>query len=109
MANELIEEEKASTGGLVENVNAGSDFDDAIMAWILDAARTVGDTEIVEADDGFYLLYYSGKPELDYRQFMIESEMRAADYQKWYDETVAAVTTSIGNTSKMDLDMVLGG
>ena len=109
LANELIEEEKASTGGLVENVNAGSDFDDAIMAWILDAARTVGDTEIVEADDGFYLLYYSGKPELDYRQFMIESEMRAADYQKWYDETVAAVTTSIGNTSKMDLDMVLGG
>ena len=109
LANKLIEEEKASAGGLVENVNNGSDFDTAIMDWILDAARVEGDTEIVEADDGFYLLYYAGKPDLDYRQYMIETEMRAADYQKWYEDAVAAYETSVGNTSKMDLDMLLGG
>lgn len=109
LANKLIEEEKATSGGLAENINTDSDFDEAIMNWILDSVRVAGDTTIVEADEGFYLLYYSGKSELDYRQFMIESEMRAADYQKWYDDAVAAVSTSVGNTSKMDLDMVLGG
>ena len=108
MANKLIEEEKASSGGLVEDVNPASSFDAAIMTWILDAARVEGDTEIVEADDGFYLLYYAGKPYLDYRQYMIENEMRAADYQKWYEDAIAAVTTSVADTSKMHLDMVLG-
>lgn len=109
LTNELIEEEKATAGSLVENLNTASDYDDAIMSWALDSARTVGDTEIVEADDGFYLLYYSGKPELDYRQFMIENEMRAADYQEWYESTIDAVETKVGNTSKMDLDIVMAG
>lgn len=107
LANELIEEEKAETGGLVENLNVDSDYDDTIMDWVLAAERTEGETTIVEADEGFYLLYYAGKSELNYRDFMIETEMRAADYEKWYNGVVDAVKTSIGNTSKLDLDMTL--
>ena len=107
LANKLIEEEKAESGGLVENLHVNSDFDQAIMDWILAADRAEGDTTIVEADDGFYLLYYSGKAELNYRQYMIETEMRAADYEEWYHDIIHAVETSIGNTSKLDLDLTL--
>lgn len=107
LANSLIEEEKATSGGLVENLHVNSDFDHNIMEWILSAERVEGDTTIVEADDGFYLLYYAGKPELNYRQYMIETEMRAADYEEWYHDIIHAVETSIGNISKLDLDLTL--
>ena len=45
----------------------------------------VGDTEIIEADNGFYLMFYVEKSDLNYREYMINNEMRAADYQKWYN------------------------
>lgn len=107
LANSLIEEEEAEAGGLVEDLHVDSDFDANIMDWILAAERVEGDTEIVEADEGFYLLYYAGKPELNYREYMIENEMRAADYEEWYHGVIDAVETGIGNTSKMDLDLTL--
>ena len=107
LANSLIEEEKASAGGLVENLHTDSEYDDAIMDWVLAAERTEGETTIVEADDGFYLLYYAGKSELNYRQYMIDNEMRAADFEAWYHGIVDAIETAVKDTSKMDLDMIL--
>lgn len=108
LANSLIKDKKASSGGLVENLNVDSDFADEIMDWILAAERTEGETTIVEADDGFYLLYYAGKSALNYREYMIETEMRAADYEEWYHGVIDAVKTSTGDLSKMDLDITLG-
>lgn len=107
LATSLIEEEKAKAGGLVENLNVDSDFDKAIMDWVLAAERAQGDTTIVEADDGFYLLYYSGKSALNYREYMIEEEMRAADYEQWYHGVIDAVETSTGNLSKINLDITI--
>ena len=107
LANELINSGDASSGGLVENLNPSSDFAAEIMAWALDENRATGDTEIVEADDGFYLLYYSAKSKLNYRHYMIDNEMRANDYQEWYDAAIAAVATNKGNVSKMDTELVI--
>lgn len=107
LANSLIEEESATAGGLVENLNPASGFADEIMTWALDEARVSGDTNIVEADDGFYLLYYSAKSALNYRHYMIDTEMRAEDYAEWYENAIDAVAVSKGNVSRMDLDIVL--
>lgn len=108
LANDLIKEKKASKGGLVENINKASNFaDDKIIDWALSTERAAGNTTILEADDGFYILYYAGKSKLNYRHYMIDTEMRAEDYQKWYEGALAAVPTKVGNTSKMDLDLVL--
>lgn len=107
LANKLIDEKKATAGGLVENLNPTSNFDDSITTWALDAKRVSGDTTIVEADDGFYLLYYSAKSKLNYRAYMIDNEMRAEDYAEWYEAALAKVVTSKGNLSKMDLGLVL--
>ena len=107
LANKLIKDKKASAGGLVENINPASNFADEIITWSLDEKRATGDTTIVEADDGFYLLYYSAKSKLNYRHYMIDNEMRNKDFTKWYDDSIAAVAVSQGNTSKMDKDLVL--
>ncbi len=119
LANKLIEEEKASSGGLVENVNPGSNFASEILSWSLaedddttddkTESRIAGDTTIVEADNGFYLLYYTGASKLNYRQYMIDNEMRAADYEKWYKEKTEAVKTSILDTSKINLGITISG
>ncbi|MBQ8797792.1 MAG: hypothetical protein IJZ56_06335 [Oscillospiraceae bacterium] len=107
LANTLIKDKKAEAGGLVENINPASDFADAITTWALDEARVAGDTTIVEADEGFYLLYYSAKSKLNYRHYMIDTDMRAEDYTEWYENAIAAVTVSKGNLSRMDLGLIL--
>ena len=109
LANDLISEEKAESGGLIENLNPASDFNAEIMAWCLSTDRATGDTNIIEADDGFYILYYSAKSKLNYRQYMIDTEMRAEEYSKWYDAAIAAVTTAKGDVSKMDHALVIAG
>ena len=107
MAEKLITDKKATAGGLVENLNVDSEFADEIMNWILASERAEGDNTIVEADDGFYLLYYAKKSALNYREYMIENEMRAADYEEWYNGVIEAVKTSTGDLSKMDLSITL--
>ena len=107
LANSLIKEKKADEGGLVANVNPGSNFDDQILNWALNAERKEGDTTIIEADEGFYLIYYSGKSDLNYRHYMIDNDKRAEDYQKWYEDAIAAVPTKRLNVSKMDQELVM--
>ena len=107
MADKLITDKKASSGGLIENLNPASSFDDKIMNWALDEKRVSGDTEIIEADEGFYLLYYSGKSKLNYRNYMIDNQMRSEDYAKWYEESLKAVTATKSDTSRIDKDIIL--
>lgn len=107
LANDLIGEGNAEAGGLIENMNPASDFDAQITAWCLDTSRIVGDTTIIEADDGFYILYYSAKSELNYRQYMLDTELRAEKYEKWYQDAIATVTTAKGDVSKLDLSIVM--
>ena len=107
LSEKLIKDKKATTGGLLENLNPASGFDEKIMTWALDAKRTPGETTIIEADDGFYLLYYSAKSKLNYRHYMIDNDMRAEDYNKWYEESLKTVTVTKGDTSRIDKDIVL--
>ena len=73
----------------------------------MDEKRVANETEIVEADDGFYLMIYTAKSKLNYRQYMIENDMRAADFQKWYNDAIAKVPTKVGKLTKIDKDIVL--
>ena len=107
LANTLIKDKKATKGGLFENVNPATTLASEIVDWSLDTKRAVNDTTIIEADDGFYIVLYTAKSKLNYRHFMIDNEMRSADYTKWYNDALAKVTTTVGNTSRMDLAIVL--
>lgn len=107
LATKLIQEEKAQSGGLVENVNTASGYSDEILKWVLSEDRKEGDTEIIEADNGFYLMFYVEKSDLNYREYMINNEMRAADYQKWYNGVIDAVESSTANLSKMDMGFTI--
>lgn len=108
LANEHSDDGDGTTGGLYENVYPGqmvTNFND----WCFESSRKAGDTGIVETEYGYHVMYYVGHSDYTYRDYQIESELRAADAQTWYDETVEAMTITDGDTRYIAMDLVLGG
>ena len=98
----------ASTGGLFEDVTPQKGiYVEAFTDWAVDENRVAGETGIIETEYGCHIMYYVGDDELTYRDYMIISEMKQQDVLAWYDEVVAKVSVTEGNTSKLLTDMVL--
>ena len=97
----------AETGGLFENINPNSSYVDNFLNWSIDPARKAGDAEVIETEYGYHVMYYVGDSELSYRDYMITNEMRSADQETWYNGVLETVTTSVGNTSKLKLDLIM--
>ena len=97
----------AETGGLYENINPDSSYVPEFLSWSIDENRKVGDCEIVESEFGYHVMYYVGQTELSYRDYMISEELRAKDQESWYNGLLEAVTVTLGNTSRLNKDIVL--
>jgi len=97
----------AEDGGLFEDINPASSYVDNFLNWSIDPVREAGDAEVIETEYGYHVMYYVGDSELNYRDYMITNEMRAADQEAWYNSIVEPITTSVGNTSKIKLDLVM--
>ena len=106
LANEKSADGDGTTGGLYENVYPGQmvpEFND----WCYDAARKTGDTDIVETQYGYHVMYFVGDTAKTYRDFQIESDLRSTDLNAWYTEIVGAMTQTEGNTQYVRTDLVL--
>lgn len=109
LVQENSDDSSAEDGGLYENIAPDGTYVAEFQNWALDTARQSGDTAVIETEYGYHVMYYVGDSELTYRDYMITEEMRAADFEAWYTEATESVTASLGNTSKMRLDLVLSG
>lgn len=49
-----------NNGGLYEGVNSSSNYVEAFKNWAIDTSRKPGDTEIVETEYGYHIMYYVG-------------------------------------------------
>ena len=106
LANEKSDDGDGTTGGLYENVYPGqmvTNFND----WLFDAARQAGDTDIVETEYGYHVMYYVGAGEQTYRNYMIENALRSEDVEAWYTEIVEAQTLTDGSFDYIPGDMIL--
>lgn len=70
------------TGGEYTHIYKGQ-FDDAVDGWLFDSARKDGDVDSVEGEDALYFIYYEGAAG-NYRDYLIDSDLRDADYEAWY-------------------------
>ncbi len=107
LANEKSNDGDGTTGGLYENVYPGqmvTSFED----WCYDNSRKAGDTGIIESTYGYHVMYFVGDSRLSYRDYQIENELRSADLEAWYTETIEAVTVTEGNTKYLSTGLVLG-
>ena len=108
MANSKSDDGDGTTGGLYENIYPGQmvkNFED----WCYDASRKAGDTDIVETEYGYHIMYYVGQSELTYRDFQIDNSLRTETVDTWYQGLLDANTVTEGDTKFLRKDIVLGG
>lgn len=99
--------EDGAAGGLYEQVYHNqmvTEFND----WIFDASRQTGDTGIVETTYGYHVMYFVGDSDITYRDYQIDSELRSAELQDWYTQTVETHSVTDGNTKYLSTNLVLG-
>lgn len=84
----------ASNGGLYENVVPGQmvpEYD----AWIFDEARKTGDTEIVETEYGYHVMYFVDSSD-SYADKTIRNNLATEDMNTLTDETLESDAYVIG-------------
>ena len=106
LANEKSDDGDGTTGGLYENIVPASSYVENFENWAL-ADHNPGDVEIVETEYGYHIMYYVGTSELNYRDYMIESELRSADVSDWHTGLLENYTITEGDTSYISKDLVL--
>ena len=106
LANEKSDDGDGTTGGLYENVYPGQ-MVTAFNDWCFDASRKAGDTDIVETEYGYHVMYFVGDSEISYRDSMIEKDLRAADADAWYTALLETYTVVEGDTQYIPKDLVI--
>ena len=99
----------AETGGLYENIHAGSQYVANFLSWSINPERKAGDTGVVETEYGYHVMYFVGYAEQSYRDQLITEEMKAADVQAWKEASLETATATTGDLSKIELDMIIAG
>ena len=106
LANEKSADGDGVSGGLYENVYPGQ-MVEAFNDWCFDASRKTGDTDIVETEYGYHVMYFVGDSDLTYRDYQIENELRNADLDTWYNGLIEAMPQTEGDTQYIRKDLVL--
>ena len=108
VATETDDEASAQTGGLYERVYEKSSYVEPFLNWCIAAERKAGDTEIVETEYGYHIMYFVKRHEENYRTYTITEELRSAALEKWYNGLMEPVTATVVETKYLPTDMVLG-
>ena len=106
LANEKSDDGDGTTGGLYENITYKSSYVENFLNWTLEP-HNPGDTGIIETEYGYHVMFYSGKSDLTYRDYMIKNDLITADMDSWYSALVEAVTATVKETKYMSTDIVL--
>lgn len=96
----------AANGGLYENVYPGQ-MVTAFNDWCFDSSRQVGDYGIVETNYGYHVMFFAGNAEMNYREFLITSDMRSEDASNWYQGLLEATPIVEGDTKYINKSIKL--
>ena len=93
-------------GGLYEDVYPGqmvTNFND----WCFDETRKAGDVGIVESEYGYHIMYFVGDSETNYRDYMIENDVRNDELAEWMENLIKTADLEHKNLKYVNKDMVL--
>ena len=107
MAAGLVEEGSAKEEGLFEDIHTDSEYVESFRSWAIDANRKAGDTEVIESEYGYHIMFYVGASEQTYREYLVEAGLLNQTLEAWYDEIMKDITFEVGNTSRMNLGLTL--
>lgn len=96
----------AANGGLYEDIYPGQmvvNFND----WCFDSARKPGDTDIVETNYGYHVMYFVSASAVTYRDYLITNDLTSAAMNEWNDALVENTPVTAGNTRYIVKDLVI--
>ncbi|MBQ3214837.1 MAG: peptidylprolyl isomerase [Oscillospiraceae bacterium] len=108
LANKHSDDGDGTTGGLYEDIYPGqmvTNFND----WCFDEARKTGDTDIVETEYGYHIMYYVSDSEQNYRDYMVTNEKLEKDLTDWQKALTDAIKLEEKDLTRIDKDLVLNG
>jgi len=94
-------------GGMIEDIHPQSALVENFLNWSIDAERKVGDTAVIVSEYGYHVMFYSSDDELTYRDYMIREDIRAEDFEKWYNGIVDASTGKTVKTNRLNTGIIL--
>jgi len=109
LVKEHSEDTSAEEGGLFEDIHTNSNYVEPFLNWSINPERKAGDTEVIETEYGYHVMYFVESGELNYRDYMLTNNKRTEDQENWFNGIIEAVEAKEVDTSKLDLDKVLAG
>ncbi len=106
MANEHSDDGDGTTGGLYEDIFPGQ-MVEAFDKWCYDAERKPGDSDMVQTEYGWHIMYFVGDSESNYRDYMVENDLRAEELKTWMEELVKAAVIDIKTQKYVNKELVL--
>ena len=107
LVKKYSEDSSATTGGLFENITPVSNYVGNFLNWSINENRKTGDTDVIESEYGYHVMYYVGASELNYRDMMISEDLRAADLQAWYEGIIGDAKAELVNDKFVKTDLIL--
>ena len=87
LANVYSEDGDGTTGGLYENVTKGQ-MVEPIDTWLFDPARRSGDSEFIETQYGWHLVYFVGNGG-NYKDQLLDTAIRDEKFTEWHEGVLA--------------------
>ena len=95
-----------SNGGLISNITPDSGYVKAFTEWAI-ADHEKGDVEIIETEYGYHIMYYVEKAELNYRDTLINNDMKSEAYEKWEEELLKPTTVQEGDMKFLNTSLII--
>lgn len=107
LVKEKSEDTGAKTnGGLFEDITWDSGYVESFTKWAI-AEHKAGDTEIIESEYGYHIMYYVKGSELTYRDTIIKTTMANEDYEAWENDLIKDITVTDVNLKRLDRDITV--
>lgn len=91
----------------VENIAPDTSYTAALRSWAIDAARQPGEAEVIETEDGVHILYFIGRTEQSYRDYLITNDLRSKTMEEWYQGIIDPIQAEVLDLSKIRTDLIL--
>lgn len=82
------DEGSATDGGLISGITSNSSYVESFLNWSIDTNRKVGDTDIIESEYGYHIMYFSG------RDYAWKSTIRAEKAEEDFNNKLTALQDS---------------
>ncbi len=106
MIKKNTQEKDGDPEGFLEDIYPGA-TQDAIDEWLFSADRKEGDTVVIEGESGCYIIYYTEKQEVTFRDYMIKQDLISEDAKEWLEDLIDKIPAVKANLSGIETDLVL--